>query len=118
MNRCFFILAAALTLGCTSSPPETAATPEANATCGVRYAVTVANDGNTNMASVYYSDVRLMKPAAYLGDVRPKDERTFFFRSDETPTAWVEIDGVRVFPDDRPAQQRLRVRIELACDTG
>ena len=114
----YLLAAAALTLGCASGAPATAATPQSGADCGVRYAVTVVNEGNTSVAEVYFSDARLMKPAARLGDVAPKDERTFFFISDDLPTAWVSIDGVRIFPNDRAAQQRLRVRIVLGCDAG
>lgn len=114
----YFLTAAVVAVGCSPAAPQTAATPQSVGDCGGRFAVAVVNEGNTSVAEVFYSDARLMKPAALLGRVAPKDERTFFFLSDEPPTAWVEIEGVRVFPNDRPAQQRLRVRLVLACDPG
>jgi len=107
-----------LTLGCASSTPQTAAAPETAADCGGKYAVTVRNEGNTVNAAVYYSDAKLMKPAALLGSVLPNDQRTYYFRSVEAPAAWAQIGSIRIFPNDRSTQQRLRVRIALECDAG
>jgi threonine aldolase len=103
--------------GCASSASQAdvAATPVAD--CGGMYAITVRNEGNTADAFVSFTDAALKKPAQSVGRVAPKDEMTFFFRSAEPPTVWVEIDGARVFVNDRTAQQRARVRMALRCDS-
>lgn len=104
-------------VGCASSPPQgdVAAAPAPD--CNGLYAITVRNEGNTAVAFVTFTDAELRKPAQSVGRVAPKDEITFFFRSEEPPAVWVSIDDARVFLTDRSAQQRFRVWMTLRCDT-
>lgn len=104
-------------MGCASSASQTDGAAAPTADCGVQYAITLRNEGNTATASLFFTDAGLKKVATYVGQVGPKDDMTFFIRSEEPPAVWAEIEGARVFLTDRTAQQRFRLRMELRCDS-
>ena len=107
-----------LALGCAGAGTQEEQTVQpavAAGECSGRWVIEVRNE-TYETVDVFYIQSKLATTER-AGTVNPQDTRSFFVRAPTMWEVWAEYRNQRILVRDRPAQQRYRIYLGVACDT-